>query len=77
MVRLRKAIATALQAGDYDEGSSDTFEGSQRAEAAGSFRANTSVGCDNWPLKEYAMCAKTDLDRLGLDALRPCNTSST
>ena len=67
---MRKAIATALQASDYDDGSSDTFAGSQRTEAAGRLRANTSVGFDNWPLKEYAMVAKEDLDRFGLDADR-------
>lgn len=81
---IRKAIAAALQAGDYDDGPSDTSTGSQRAEATGSFRATTSVGCDYWPLTEYAMCAKVDLDRFGLDADRwkkdcvtPCNTSLT
>ena len=65
---IRKAIATALQASDYDEGAADLFAGSQLAAAAGSFRANTSVGSDNWPLREYAMVAKEELDRFGQEA---------
>lgn len=62
---IRNAIATAPQVGDFDDGSSDTYTSSQRAAAAGSFRANASIGCDKWPLREYAMCLKADLDRLG------------
>ena len=64
-------MATALQAGDYDEGSADLFSGAERAAAAKSFRANTSVGGDNnWPLREYAMVAQEDLDRFGIEADR-------
>ena len=62
--------ATALQAGDFDEGSTDLFSGAERAAAAASFRPNTSTGGDNWLLREYAIVATEDLDRFGIDASR-------
>ena len=58
---IRKAMATALQASDFDEGSTDLFYGAERAAAVASFRPSTSTGGDNWPLKEYAMVAKEGL----------------
>ena len=46
---IRKAMADAVLAGDYDEASGDLWSGRQRSKAAGSFRRNTSIGGDNWP----------------------------
>ena len=51
---IRKAIADAVLAGDFDEASGDLRSGGQRVKAAGSFRRGTAVGSDNWPLHEYA-----------------------
>ena len=44
---IRKAIADAILAGDYDEASGDLCSGGQRAKAAGSFRRGTAVGSDS------------------------------
>ena len=32
---------------------------------AASFHKSTSIGCDCWPLREYAKVDKGDLDRFG------------
>lgn len=55
-------------AGDYDEASGDLWSGRQRSNAAGSFRRNTAIGGDNWPLHEYAKVDKHDFDRFGTQA---------
>ena len=46
---IRKAMATALQAGDYGEGSADLFSGAERAAAATVFRAHAFVGGTTGP----------------------------
>ena len=58
-------MSEAIQAGDYDQGSGDLFSGRGRASTAASFRKNTSIGSDGWPLHEYAKVDKGDLDRFG------------
>ena len=63
-------MSDAVQAGDYDQGSGDLLSGTDRARAANSSRANTSIGGDCWPLNEYAMADKGDLDRFGGYAAR-------
>ena len=70
---IRKAMSDALHAGDYDGGSGDIFLGSDGARAAGSFRANTYIGGDCWPLREGAMVDKEDLDRFSSHAAQ-CNS---
>ena len=61
-------MADAVLAGDYDQGSGDLWSGRDRAKAAASFRRNTSIGGDNWPLYEYAKVDKRGLDRFGSNA---------
>ena len=56
---IRKAIATAMLAGDIE----DDYSGTGRADAAKSFRKNTSIGWDNWPFSDLARCQLEDLDR--------------
>lgn len=65
---IRKAIADAVLAGDYDEASGDLWSGRQRPKSAGSFRRRTAIGGDHWPLHEYAKVDKADLDRFGSQA---------
>ena len=65
---IRKAMADALLAGDFDEASGDLRSGGQRVKAAKSFRKGTAVGSDNWPLHEYAKVDPADLDRAGVQA---------
>lgn len=55
-------------AGDYDEASGDLRSGFQRGKTANSFRKNTAVGSDNWPLHEYAKIDPADLDKAGIQA---------
>ena len=61
-------MAGAVPAGDYDEASGNLWSGRQRSKAAGSFRRNTAIGGDNWPLHEYAKVDKHDLGRFGAQA---------
>ena len=56
-------MSGAIQAGDYDQGSGDLFSGNDRAKAAGTFRNNTSIGGDCWPLHEYGKIDEGDLER--------------
>ena len=65
---LRKDMADAVLAGDYDQGSGDLWSGRDRAKTAACFRRNTSIGGDNWPLHEYAKVDKRGLDRFGSNA---------
>lgn len=65
---LRKAMAEAILAGDNDQGSGDLWSDRDRARAAASFRKNTSIAGDCWPLHEYAKVDKRGLDRFGGNA---------
>ena len=66
---IRKAIADAVLAGDYDEASGDLWSGKQRSKSAGSFRRNTAIGGDNWPLHEYAKVDKAEAPVRGAHAV--------
>ena len=65
---VRKAMADALLARNFDDASQDLRLGGQHAKSAKRFRKGTAVGGDNWPLHEYAKVYPEDLDKMGVQA---------
>ena len=65
---VRKAMADALLARNFDDASQDIRLGGQHTRSAKCFRKGTAVGGDNWPLHEYAKVYPEDLDKMGVHA---------